>query len=203
MSNMVPCFRTLHLLARSGSLESIGTALRRPSWHQTGTVGTVVSTLGSVILQGWHLRMGFIIAASATLIGLVLVLLKLTRHFATPQDLPFTAGWIDTLSIDRYRPMLRLLDEPDGRTQPGLTPKMAAKLRIQRCQIIRAYLDSVNDDFKQVCMAIKVLMVQSKRDRPDLASVLVRSQIKFASAVLMVQLHLVWYRYVSHRFPSW
>src|SRR5580700_4697777 len=102
---MLPCFQILDLLPRSGTWESIGTALRYPSCPQTGTVGTVigtvVSTLGSVILEGWHLRTGLIVVASATLIGLLLVLVKLTRHFATPQDLPFAAGWIDTLSIDR------------------------------------------------------------------------------------------------------
>ena len=57
------------------------------------------------------------------------------------QQLPVTAEWIDELSIERYRPMMRLLDSGDIeflRAQPGFTPKMVTKLRAQRCQIFAA-----------------------------------------------------------------
>jgi hypothetical protein len=138
----------------------------------------------------------FIILASALFIGLLLVLLKLTCHFASPQHLPVTAEWIDELSIDRYRPMMRLLDGEDFKflqTQPGFTPKMATKLRIQRCQILRRYLNDLDEDFKRICIALKVVMVQAKQDRPDLASALVQSQMTFAYGMMMVQVRLVCY----------
>ena len=79
--------------------------------------------------------MDFIIAASVVFIGLVLVLVKLTRRFASPQQLPVTAEWIEELSIERYRPMLRLLNQKDLlflRAQPGFAPQMATDFRIQR-----------------------------------------------------------------------
>jgi hypothetical protein len=144
------------------------------------------------------LRMGFIIAASALFICLVAALIKLARHFASPQRLPITVEWLDELSIERHRPMLRLLDEEDLdflRLQPGFTPEMATKFRIQRCQLFNEYLGDLDNDFKRICMALKVLMVQSKYDRPDLASVLVHKQMTFAYAMTTVQFQLVFYRY--------
>ena len=142
--------------------------------------------------------MGFLLAASVVFIGLVLVLVKLTRHFASPQHLPVSAEWIEELSIERYRPMLRLLNQEDLHflhAQPGFTPQMATNFRIRRCQLFQEYLRHLDNDFKRICMALKVLMVQAKHDRPDLASVLVWNQMTFAYGMTMVQFQLVFYRY--------
>jgi hypothetical protein len=111
-------------------------------------------------------------------------------------DLPATSEWIDDLSLDRYRPMLRMLDGSDIaflRSQPGFTPNMAKKLRVQRTQIFRGYLRSLETDFSRVCAAIKVVMLTSQHDRPELAEALVRQQLTFACAMLSVRFHLVLY----------
>jgi hypothetical protein len=106
--------------------------------------------------------------------------------------------WLYQLSVDRYRPMLRMLDEQDFRllrTQPGFTPDMAERVRLQRCRIFRQYLGSLNSDFQQVVLALKMVMVQSSEDRPDLARVLVRMQILFALGVVLIRLRLFLYRW--------
>jgi len=135
----------------------------------------------------------------ATCLALLLALRLLIRKLAvTGGKLPVTAEWIDELSIERYRPMMRLLDGEDLdflRSQPGFTPRMATKLRIQRCQIFRGYLRCLSADFGRVCAAIKVLMLQSRNDRPDLAVALVRHQVSFACGILMVQFRLFLYRW--------
>jgi hypothetical protein len=112
------------------------------------------------------------------------------------RGLPVTSEWIDDLSLDRYRPMLRILDGDDIvflRAQPGFTPGMARKLRTQRAQIFRGYLRSLETDFGRVCSAIKLVVVQSQDDRPDLAETLLRQQVTFACAMLSVRVHLVLY----------
>ncbi|HEV3333745.1 MAG TPA: hypothetical protein VG096_22325 [Bryobacteraceae bacterium] len=104
--------------------------------------------------------------------------------------------WLYQLSVDRYRPMLRLLDEQDFcllRHQPGFTPDMAKRVRSQRCQIFRQYLGSLHNDFQQVTLALKVVMAQSAQDRPDLARVLVRMQILFTLGLVLIRLRLVLY----------
>ena len=137
-----------------------------------------------------------IIAASVVCAGLVVVMVRLTRHFAAPQPISVSAEWLDQLSIETTD-LLRLLDEEDHKvppTQPGFTPKSATKFRMRRRHLLQEHLSRLKDDFRLLCMAVKVIIVESKRDRPDLARVLVRSQITFADRMMMVRLHLAWGR---------
>jgi hypothetical protein len=134
-----------------------------------------------------------------TCLALAMALPLLLRKMAVSgSSLPLTADWIDELSIERYRPMIRLLDGEDLeflRSQPGFTPEMATKLRVQRCQIFRAYLQCLNADFGRVCTAIKVLMLQSRDDRPDLAAALVRYQARFVLSMALIQFRVVLFRW--------
>jgi hypothetical protein len=94
--------------------------------------------------------------------------------------------------------MLRLLDEQDFlllRSQPGFTPEMTERVRLQRCQIFRQYLFSLNSDFQQTVAFLKMLMAQSSQDRPELARLLVRTQVLFALGMLLVRLRLFLYRW--------
>ena len=115
---------------------------------------------------------------------------------AVPQA---TAEWISELSVERYRPMLALLD--DWRDleflcrQPGFDRRMAVRLRRQRCQIFRGYLDSLADDFRKICGTLRVLMVNSAVDRPDLASALTRKQSEFRLCMLRARWRLLLYRW--------
>jgi hypothetical protein len=112
------------------------------------------------------------------------------------KGLPVTSEWIDDLSLDRYRPMLRMLDGSDLaflRSQPGFTPAMAKKLRVQRTHIFRGYLRSLETDFGRVGAAIKLVIMQSQHDRPDLAEALLRQQVMFALTMLSVRGHLFLY----------
>jgi len=130
---------------------------------------------------------------SALLLALYFVIRKI--GFAG-SDLPVTAEWIDELSIERYRPMARLLDAGDVefvRSQPGFTPRMLETLRRQRRQIFRGYLRCLQGDFGRVCSAIKLVMLQSQHDRPDLATALIRHQFTFACGMLLVHCRLTLY----------
>jgi hypothetical protein len=132
------------------------------------------------------------------LAALIFATVVVIRQFGSERSLPVTAGWIDELSTERYRPMLRLLDSSDIeflRSQAGYTRKMESKLRSQRCQIVRGYLRCLDMDFKQVCMALKLVLVQSAQDRPDLSAVLLHHQIMFASGMLAVHMRLFLYRW--------
>lgn len=129
---------------------------------------------------------------------LVTLFVVVRRAISAGVELPLDSQWIAELSVDRYRPMLRLLDENDlkfMRSQPGFTPRMEAKLRAQRCQILRGYLRGLETDFRRVCTAVKLLMLQSQADRPDLASVLVQQQTSFALGMAIVNVRLVFYRW--------
>lgn len=141
-----------------------------------------------------QIALGILALLGAGLVfGLGLVLRKVAFSSG---DLPVTAEWIDELSIERYRPMLRLLDGKDLeflRAQPGFTPAMEKQLRRQRCQIFRGYLRSLSLDFRRVCAALKLLMLYSKNDRPDLAGALLHHQFVFGLSFLQVQFSLQLY----------
>ena len=102
--------------------------------------------------------------------------------------------WIDEISPERYRPMMRLLDESDFqylRSQPGITARRVAQLRIQRCRLFREYLRSLNADFKRICRALRKSMAESGQDRDDFARLLLRREAEFAWAMLRVQFRLI------------
>jgi len=130
-------------------------------------------------------------------LGAAIFAVILRKLAAGPQPLPVTAEWIDDLSVERYRPMLRLLSQEDLRylaAQPGFTPAMGRRFRAQRCQIFRGYLRWLQSDFQRVCTAIRVLMLQSQHDRPDLASILLRQQTMFALGLVGIHFRLLLYR---------
>jgi hypothetical protein len=132
---------------------------------------------------------------AALILATIAILRKLN---SADRSLPVTAGWIDELSTDRYRPMMRLLDSADLeflRSQPGFTSRMESKLRAQRCQIFRGYLQCLNMDFKRVCMALKLVLVQSEQDRPELSAVLVHHKIMFTSGLISIYFRLFLYRW--------
>lgn len=111
-------------------------------------------------------------------------------------DLPLTSEWINDISLDRYSPMVHMLDGADIEllcSQPGFTPGMAKKLRTQRTKAFRGYLRSLETDFGRICSAIKLVMLHSKHDRPELAEALIRQQVKFAYAMLSVRWYLFLY----------
>lgn len=120
------------------------------------------------------------------------------HRFPPATMLPATAEWISELSVERYRPMLRLLDESDLEflcRQPGFDREMARRLRRQRCHIFGGYLNSLGDDFRKMCRTLRVLMVNSTVDRPDLAAALTRKQSEFRLCMLRARCRLLLYRW--------
>jgi len=127
--------------------------------------------------------------------GAVTVVALAFRTVASPKSAhPITAEWVEELSIDRYRPMLRLLDDRDVRAlirKPGIPQERIAQFRHERCRIFQKYLKRLRADFASVCLALKVVMLQSNVDRPDLAATLLRAQFRFALGMVSVQARLI------------
>lgn len=137
---------------------------------------------------------GILIALSVlACVAVGAALVFVIRTVSRPGSLPVTADWIDELSMDRYRPMARLLDEQEFRemrSHPGMTSGTLSQLRRERCRVFRGYLRSLSNDFSRICLALKLLMMQAGEDRPDLASTLIRTQIAFACGMTLVQVRL-------------
>ncbi|HLK49480.1 MAG TPA: hypothetical protein VKT49_15165 [Bryobacteraceae bacterium] len=141
-----------------------------------------------------HFLLGiFLLLLVCSAIGLVWLLREMG---CAERCLPITADWISELSAERYRPMLRLLDTDELdllKSQPHFTAGQESQFRSNRAQIFRGYLRCLHADFLRISMAIRVLMVQSRDDRPDLARVLIRRRTVYAAAAAAVHLRLFLY----------
>lgn len=105
-------------------------------------------------------------------------------------------AWVLEFSIERYRPMLRLLNEDDYeflKSQPGYEPKLARQLRAERRRIFRAYLRSLSRDFQRLNLAAKMLVLYSPQDRPDLAAELMKRRLMFSLGVMRAEVCLVFH----------
>ncbi len=134
-----------------------------------------------------------ILISAGLLTALALVIRSVAFAHST---LPVTAEWIANLSGERYRPMLRLLDGSDLeflRLQPGVDRQMAAKLRRERCEVFQGYLRCLQADFGRATVALKVLMVHSREDRPDLAAALFHQQLAFGCGMVSARARLFLY----------
>ncbi len=137
--------------------------------------------------------MTLLCAAVLTILVLALAILLVRRLGSQSECLPVTTEWLEDLSDDRYRPMLRLLEQTDFqflRAQKGFTSAMEKRLRCQRVEVFRAYLSMLESDFKRVCLGLKLMLVESECDRPDLASALISRQLTFALGIVTVQFRL-------------
>ncbi|MGO4885481.1 MAG: hypothetical protein ACLP59_32360 [Bryobacteraceae bacterium] len=125
-------------------------------------------------------------------VGAVLAFL-LRKLIAGPKSLPVSVNWINDLSVARYRPMERLLSDEDYAflaSQPGFDKRTLRRIRSERRKLFRGYLACLSRDFSLVGAALRLMMMYSAHDRPDLAGILYKQQALFALGMLAVQWRL-------------
>ncbi len=99
-------------------------------------------------------------------------------------------GRLSRFSVERYRPMARLFAEEDYEflaDQKGYNPRIARQLRRERRRVFRSYLNCLKRDFGQLEAAVKVCMVTSRQDRPDLAKALLKRKLVFTYALMVTE----------------
>ena len=142
--------------------------------------------------------MSLLVAATlSTGLPLVAAIIWSGRRAISAERHSLSHDWLEELSPDRYQPMLRLLDRQDLdflRSQPGFTRKIERSFRRKRYQLFRSYLEQLDGDFQKVCAALKIVMVQAREDRPDLAAILFRQQARFGVGMLAVHFQMMLYR---------
>jgi hypothetical protein len=92
-------------------------------------------------------------------------------------------------ATDRYRPMLRLLSDADLNFLPSGSP-LRRTLAAQRRALFRAYLRCLTRDYARLLAGIRLAMVQSGVDRPDLTRALAKNRFLFAVAICRVEYRL-------------
>ena len=136
--------------------------------------------------------------AVLSILVLPVAILLIRRLGIGSESLPITTEWLNDLADDRYRPMLRLLDGSDFRfvrAQEGFTPAMQTRLRKQRAEVFRGYLNMLDADFRRVCTALKIILIESATDRADLAAELALRQLSFALRMMIIQVRLSFFEW--------
>lgn len=129
-------------------------------------------------------------AVAIFFIGLAIILRRLVAR--TEHSLPDEA-WLNSFSVTRYKPMLRLLaeDDPAYLEELGVGRAAVRQLRARRRKIFRAYLRNLVRDFNRLHLAARVCVLDSEIDRSDVAARLARVRLVFMWAVFAVRCRLV------------
>jgi hypothetical protein len=137
---------------------------------------------------------GVVLSVVLVVSGIVLSCMSRQLSLGSAQQTPLS---IDG-PVESYEPMLRLLSQGDLsllRRHAAYSSDMESKFRAERCRIFRVYLRSLRGEFRQTCTALKLVMLQSQVDRPDLASLLLRSQVNFGYRLAIIQVNVAFYRF--------
>lgn len=94
-----------------------------------------------------------------------------------------------SLSADRYRPMLRLLSD-DDLAIVSADSRLKSKLRAGRRELFRGYLRCLARDYALLLAGVRLAIVHSGVDRPDLTKALAKNRIRFAFAMCKVEFRL-------------
>jgi hypothetical protein len=102
--------------------------------------------------------------------------------------------WND-ISIERYLPMLRLMQPNDLeflRNRTALSRRRVTRIRKQRAHLALSFLRCLESDFAQLCAAIRVLIaLQPDHIQPAASRRLRRHITNFRGATLLLRLRLL------------
>ena len=85
--------------------------------------------------------------------------------------------------------MERLLSEADDNLVGG-NPALRRKFRVERRKLFRRYLACLTRDYGCLLNGIRLTMVESGTDRPDLLHALAKNRVYFALAICRIEYRL-------------
>jgi hypothetical protein len=88
----------------------------------------------------------------------------------------------------RYQALIRLLHDLDA--GPPDDPRLRAEVKAQRRQRVRAWLRGLTNDYGNLLAQLRIIVVQSNTDRPDLIRILARNRLMFAWMMCRIELQL-------------
>lgn len=125
------------------------------------------------------------ISISVAILGAIAMLLisRIRMMNASPSG-PFRSP-----SSGRYQPMLRLLSEEEF-AFAGNNKAMRRKMLQERHKLFREYLRCLARDYGQLLNGIRLVMLQSASDRPELVKMLAQNRAHFVLALCRIELSL-------------
>jgi len=97
------------------------------------------------------------------------------------------AASASAVAADRYRPMLRLLSDEDLQFVPA---HLRTAVCADRRKLFRSYLQCLAKDYARLLGGIRMAMVRSGMDRPELARALAKNRFLFVVALCRIEYRL-------------
>ncbi len=144
-------------------------------------------------MSPWLLLIATTVTVGLAFAGLVLMRTRTRPEFGARE-------WRDALSfsIDKYRPMERLLSRDDAdflRAQAGFNPSMLKTLRRERLKIFRAYLQSMRRDFALLYLAARQSVLLSDLQQSPMLQDVIQQRLVFYWAMSRVEFRLALYSF--------
>jgi hypothetical protein len=133
----------------------------------------------------------FLVAAAGFMVlgaGFIILFARLIFSDTIPA---FSDEIESIFSLERYHEMERWLELRLLSQQGGSTPE----LRKERVNVFRGYIHQLCNDFNRISRALKMIMINSQVDRPDLAGALMKQQFLFTLAIMAVEFELIFFRF--------
>jgi len=102
-----------------------------------------------------------------------------------------TQEWLESFSVASYYPMAGLLNHEDFKflsQQPGFDLSLYKKLRRERLQIFKQYLNRSISDFNRLHTAMRSILPYLPEDCSEVVGRLVWLRLRFSVAVLKAEL---------------
>lgn len=118
-------------------------------------------------------------------------IVAITRTFSLTLTRYTDLACDDAVSWKDY-PLQRLLDpaDLDYLRRRGISETRISQLRAQRRKTFRLCLHSLSRDFDKLHRTLKLLLVHSRYDRPELAALLAKQKVAFCRNVLKAEIAL-------------
>ncbi|MBV8553014.1 MAG: hypothetical protein JOY54_17095 [Acidobacteriaceae bacterium] len=123
-------------------------------------------------------------------LGLLFVLPILLKLLKTCKVEEISADWLENFSCSSYHAMEGLLSDEDFdflSRQPGFDLSLYRKLRRDRLNIFKQYLNRLIVDFNRLHAAARFLLAQSSEDHSELVTRLLWLKVRFSIAVVEAQ----------------
>jgi hypothetical protein len=117
-------------------------------------------------------------------------LLILGKLYKTCRVEDITPEWLENFSASTYHPMESLLSDEDFlflSRQPGFDLSLYKKLRRDRLNIFRQYLNRLISDFNRLHRIARVLLAHSPQDQSEAVARLIRLKLRFSILVFEVE----------------